>query len=282
MPERFARITEFTDPACPWAWSAEPMRARIDYLYGEQLEWRVRMVGLSEQRRGPQEGYDAEQMAQAIRAIARDHGMPIDTRPRPCAAASVPACRVVVATKVHRPEATRRVLRRLRMRNWSGEMLDEPATLRGAAVDAGIDPAELEGWLADPVVDEHLRRDMELARRPLASARVLDHKLANWSGGRRYTCPSYEIERLQDGVRIAVPGFQPFAVYDVVLANLVPGVDRRPPPAGPREVLEWSGVPMASEEIASVLGTDVFSVREELAHFARLTPVGADGFWVLP
>jgi len=24
------RITEYTDPGCPWAWSAEPFRRRLD------------------------------------------------------------------------------------------------------------------------------------------------------------------------------------------------------------------------------------------------------------
>lgn len=42
------RILEFTDPACPWAWSAEPFRRRIDWLYGDLVEWHLRMVGLSE------------------------------------------------------------------------------------------------------------------------------------------------------------------------------------------------------------------------------------------
>jgi hypothetical protein len=35
-------ITEFTDPGCPFAWSAEPARRRLQWLYGEQLEWRLR------------------------------------------------------------------------------------------------------------------------------------------------------------------------------------------------------------------------------------------------
>lgn len=26
------RVTEFTDPACPWAWSAEPFRRRLEWL----------------------------------------------------------------------------------------------------------------------------------------------------------------------------------------------------------------------------------------------------------
>ena len=93
---------------------------------------------------------------------------------------------------------------------------------------------------------------MATARHPMSAARVLDDKLANWSGGRRYTCPSYEIVRTSDGTRIAVPGFQPFAVYDVVTANLVPGVDRREPPDDVAEVLRWTGTPLASKEVAVV------------------------------
>ena len=88
----------------------------------------------------------------------------------------------------------------------------------------------------------------------MPAARVLDHKLANWSGGMRYTCPSYEIVRVTDGVRIAVPGFQPFAVYDVILANLVPDLGRRVPPGGVEEVLRWAGFPLASKEVAVLCG----------------------------
>ena len=34
-------ITEYTDPGCPWAYSAEPFRRRLTWLYGDRLEWRV-------------------------------------------------------------------------------------------------------------------------------------------------------------------------------------------------------------------------------------------------
>ena len=47
MAELCVRINEFTDPGCPWAYSAEPFRRRLSWLYGECLEWRVRMVGLA-------------------------------------------------------------------------------------------------------------------------------------------------------------------------------------------------------------------------------------------
>ena len=42
------RITEYTDPGCPWAWSAEPFRRRLQWLYGDSIEWRERMVGLAD------------------------------------------------------------------------------------------------------------------------------------------------------------------------------------------------------------------------------------------
>jgi predicted DsbA family dithiol-disulfide isomerase len=275
-------ITEYTDPGCPWAYSAEPFRRRLSWLYGERLEWRVRMVGLAE---SPEEyldrGFTPERQSSAFAMIAREHGMPIDTSVRARMAATVPACRAVVAAKLHAPDRTRRLLRRLRVRHFSGELLDDPQTIAGAARDAGIDPGVLERWTASSDVEEALREDMTGARQPIQAAQVLDEKLANWSGGRRYTCPSYEIVRVSDGVKIAVPGFQPFAVYDVVTANLVPDVDRRPPPESVEEVLRWTGTPLATKEVAVVCGIDFAEAREGLGRVAEEQHVGADGFWTL-
>ena len=119
----------------------------------------------------------------------------------------------------------------------------------------------------------------------MPAARVLDDKLANWSGGRRYTCPSYEICRVADDVRIAVPGFQPFAAYDVILANLVPG-HRAPRPAatsverGPR-----AGPARRSRrrEVAVVCDISHERARELLGQASPTrSHVGFDGFWTLP
>ena len=175
----------------------------------------------------------------------------------------------------------RRLLRRLRVRHFAGELLDEPETIAAAARDAGIDPAELERWTAGDDAEAALREDMAAARAPIDAARVLDEKLANWSGGRRYTCPSYEIERVSDGVEIAVPGFQPFAVYDVVTANLVPGLERRDPPESVEEVLRWTGTPLATKEVAVVCDIAFAEAREQLGRVAVEQHVGADGFWSL-
>jgi predicted DsbA family dithiol-disulfide isomerase len=114
-------ITEYTDPGCPWAYSAEPFRRRLSWLYGERLEWRTRLVGLAE---SPDEytdrGFTPERQAQAFATIAREHRMPIDTEQRPRMAATVPACRAVVAARLRAPGHERRLLRRLRVRHFSG------------------------------------------------------------------------------------------------------------------------------------------------------------------
>ncbi|MDX6726756.1 MAG: hypothetical protein QOK49_1561 [Baekduia sp.] len=276
-------ITEYTDPGCPWAFSAEPFRRRLSWLYGDQLEWDVRMVGLADSgQEMADKGFTPAVQSQAFRKISREHGMPIDTAERERMAATIPACRAVVAAQLHAPERMRSLLRRLRVRHFSGELLDAEATIDGAATDAGLDPATLRGWMAADDVQAALDRDMAAAREPSAAARVLDAKLANWSGGRRYTCPSYEIERKADGVRIAVPGFQPFPVYDVVTANLLPGLERRAAPATVQEVLAWTGTPLATKEVAVVCDIDFDDAREELSRVAVEQPVGFDGYWTLP
>jgi predicted DsbA family dithiol-disulfide isomerase len=277
------RITEFTDPGCPWAYSAEPVRRRLDWLYGDQVEWDVRMVVLAD---SPEEylerGFTPAKQASAYKKIARKYGMPIDTSERPRMAATRPACRAVVATRLHEPPLTYRLLRCLRVHNFAGDgLLDEPELLRLSAASAGVDWAELQHWMADPRVEEAVGADMLAAREPIGAARVLDNKLANWSGGRRYTCPSYEITRVADGVTIAVPGFQPFAVYDVVLANLVPGTDRRELPEDVAEALRWSATPLATREVAVLCDVEQPDAREQLGRVANERHVGSDGFWTL-
>jgi len=275
-------ITEYTDPGCPWAYSAEPFRLRLMWLYGDAIQWRRRMVVLTED---PQEDVDkgltTEDLSKGFYKIARDHGMPIDTSLRPRMGATVPACRAVVAARLHAPHAEVALLRAFRHRAMRGELLDEASTVEGAAADAGLDPADVDRWSAQDDVEQAMREDMAAAREPSCAARVLDERLADWSGGRRYTCPSYEIRRSADGVQIAVPGFQPFAAYDVVLANLLPGTERHAAPESVLEVLEWAGEPLATREVAVVMDIDHANAREELGRVAEEEHVGADGLWTV-
>lgn len=275
-------ITEFTDPTCPWAYSAEPFRLRLEWLFGDDVEWRQRMVVLSQTPEEPLEkGLTPERMAETFARIAHDHHMPIDTSVRPRTVASLPACQAVVGARRHDRDRSTALLRRLRVRYFGGDLIDEPEVLDAAAAEAGIDPAELSAWRAETESESQLGADMAEAREPMPAARVLDDKLANWSGGRRYTCPSYEIVRLSDRVRIAVPGFQPFPVYDVITANLVPGTERREPPASVEEVLAWAGKPLATQEVAVVCEIPLEHAREELGRVASECHQGSDGFWSL-
>src|SRR3954470_11579666 len=101
MADPDVRISEYTDPGCPWAFSAEPFRRRLNWLYGERVEWRPVLVGLADD---PQHyldmGFTPEKQAPSLKGIPRDPGMPIDTPPRPRMAAPMPACRAVVAARL--------------------------------------------------------------------------------------------------------------------------------------------------------------------------------------
>jgi len=282
LPEPSVEITEYTDPSCPWAYSAEPFRHRIGWLYEGNVSWEPRLVVLADSAADQAErGMTPERVAELHARIAHEHRMPIDTRPPARVAGTRDACRAVVAARVHSDRATtRKLLRRLRIRCFSGELLDDQATIHAAAADAGIG-AEIDEWIRDPAVEATLEADREAARTPIPAAKVLDHKLANWSGGRRYSCPSYEIRLIANGVTIAVPGFQPFAVYDTILANLVPGLERREPPTSVEEVLAWRGFPLSTQEVATVCDIPFEVAREELGRVGTQTFVGADGFWEL-
>jgi predicted DsbA family dithiol-disulfide isomerase len=274
-------ITEFTDPACPFAWSAEPFRRRLEWLYGDQLSWSVRMVGLSSKVE-ENSGFTPEKLSSALRSLAERHHMPMDTAVRPRMSATVPACRAVVATRLHDPERERAMLRRLRVRHFAGEPLDEPETLGRAASDVGIEPSDLGSWMSEEATGQALEEDLELARHPTPEAVALKHKLASWSGGWRYTCPSYEIVRAADGARLSAPGFQPLLAYEVAIGNLLPSAERRDDPESVEQVLAWAGEPLASIEVATVCGIELDDAREQLGRVAEEQHLGFDGLWWLP
>jgi predicted DsbA family dithiol-disulfide isomerase len=277
------RIDEFTDPGCPWAFSAEPGRLRLRWLYGDAIDWHPRMVVLS---RSPDEyeakGFTPELMAQGMADIQRRFDMPIDPRPRPRMAATVHACRAVVAARLHFPDREQALLRRLRIHAMAGDLFDEPAVIARAASEAGIDPMRLLRALRDdPEVQRELEADAAAARRPTPPALALDHKLAPAENGGRYTCPSYEITRPATGARFDVPGFQPVAVYEAAIANLAPELGRRATPDSVEEVLEWAGEPLATAEVAAICEIEHAEARTELARVAREDAVGPDGWWTL-
>ena len=275
-------VREFTDPACPFAFSAEPAIWRLRWLFGDGLKWEKRMVVLSE---SPDDylakGFTPDLQSAGLKDLQARYGMPIDWRLRPRMTATVHAARAVVAARLNQPADEWRILRALRVRHMAGEMIDEQATIDAAARDAGIEPAALRRWLEDPAVEQTLRDDMRAARRPSSASLAQVHKLASTpDGGARYTCPSFELTG-PDGRRADIPGFQPVEVYEAAIANLDPALERRPAPESVEQLLRWAEVPLATVEVAAVVGLEPAEARAELARVADETPVGPDGYWTL-
>ncbi len=278
-------VTEFTDPGCPFAFSAEPWRWRIRWLYADHdIAWSHRMVVLArDAEEYADKGLTPEMIAGGARQLSAAHGMPMSTAVRDRVPGTLPACTAVVATRLHAPEHEAAMLRRLRLRQFNGENLDDPSTIAHAAQDVGLDPDAVAGWMEEPDVRATVEADATAARHPAPAALVLDHKLAGWEHGRRYTCPSYElVPAAGEPATQAVPGFQPWAVYDVALANLLPGVERRPDAESVTEALAWAGEPMAAVEVAALCGIDRDAATEQLqASDARSIPWGNGELWEL-
>jgi 2-hydroxychromene-2-carboxylate isomerase len=269
-------IAHYTDPACPFAFSAEPVRWRLRWHYGDQLRWTDRMIVLT------LEPGHAERLAEGAPELQRRYGMPINPSPYPRPASSEPASRAVVAARLHAPERQERLLRALRVGTMAGGLLDDPELIAAAARDAELDPDELARWSETDEVRQALAEDIAAARSPAPAARALDDKLGGPREERRYTAPSYEITDPQRGRMAAIPGFNPPEVYETAIANLAPTLLRRPRPANVAELLEWAGEPLATAEVAMVFRLDIDKARHKLQAVATPTPAGADYYWTLP
>jgi predicted DsbA family dithiol-disulfide isomerase len=273
-------ITHFTDPACPFAFSAEPHRLRLRWHYGDGLEWRTRMVVLT------REPGEAEKLREGAPGLQRKFGMPIHLDPYPRPASSEPACRAVVAARLNAPDDEDALLRFLRVRTMAGGLLDDPALINAAAVDAGIDPAELASWVASEETGAALEADAAASRKPAVAARALAHKLGGPPEARRYSTPSYEFRGVGDGAdpgaEIVVPGFTPVEAYEVAIANLAPELERRPAPDDVVELLDWAPYPLATAEVVAITGLGEAHARAALGRVADPIPSGADFYWRLP
>ncbi len=195
-----ARVTvrHFTDPGCPFGFSAERQRHRLLWLYGDQIHWELHLIVLSEEKR-------EWKASEGMRRLQLLYGMPIDWRERLWGPATIHACRAVVAARLRWPDRADALLRRLRVLSMGGALLDDSDTLEIAAEQAGLPVKELAAYCAEPEVERALRADMAAARNPAPGA--LAHKLGGPPGARRYSPPSYELVAGDDQFTLA--GFFP-------------------------------------------------------------------------
>jgi 2-hydroxychromene-2-carboxylate isomerase len=251
-------VTHFSDPACPWAYSAGPAFAVLRWRYGAQLEWRHAMIGLGETREHyRRRGMTGESQARTYRNFRR-RGMPFATAPRERPHATWPMCRVVVAARRLAPEREWAVFRALQLAQFTSTLtLDEPAAIEEAlAWVPGIDAAALVAASTESETEEHFAADRALARSAAGGATDFQGRSATTPEGEiRFTAPSL-VFTAADGRSLEVGGFQPLEAYDVCIANIDVSLQRRDEASSPDDVAElldsepWG---LTTREVAAVM-----------------------------
>ena len=248
--------------------------------YGDGLDITRRMIVLTENSASFEErGLSREMVAGNAKRLRTSSGMPMLTEPPERLAATIQACRAYVGARIHEPARADMLLRSLRRRAFSeGQPLDQLETIHGAGADAGFESETVDAWLEDEYVGTALAEDMAATRAPAPEALALSHRLSGSAGGLRYSTASAVFER--GDRRVVMPGFQPFAVYEVAVANVAPDLERRPTAKASDEVLSWAPYPLATAEVAELRGIGVDEARDELrAAGAELTEAAGDGYW---
>src|SRR3954452_17221356 len=93
-------VVHFTDPGCPWAYSARPAHARLRCRFGDQLAWRLVMIGLSESPEAyAARGYSPVRSALGRRGFRDRFGMPMLLAAKTALSGTSRACRAIVAVR---------------------------------------------------------------------------------------------------------------------------------------------------------------------------------------
>jgi protein-disulfide isomerase-like protein with CxxC motif len=250
-------VIEYSDPGCPWAYSANPALAALRFRYADQLSWRLVMIGLTEDAdQYVQRGYTPARSARGYQRFAR-WGQPFTRAPKARMAATARMCRAVVATRLAAPELERDAFRALQFGQFTTtRVMDEDASVLEALrfVD-GLDAEAIVAALDDPAVSEAYEADRAEARTAEGGPTHFQGKHAASDGPVRYTAPSLILST--DGRSLEGGGFQPLEAYDVLIANLDPTLDRRPVAGEPLEALREFPSGLTTAEVAAVMTADL-------------------------
>jgi 2-hydroxychromene-2-carboxylate isomerase len=284
------QITHFSDPGCPWAWSASPALSALHWRYGDQLDWRHVMIGLTEngavyERRG----YTPESQARGYRRF-RERGMPFATEPRERIHGTWPMCRVVVATRRLAPAREHAVFRALQFAQFTSTLLlEDPDDLRKAiAWVPGIDADAIIAAATDPETERLFAADRDEARSAQGGPTEFQGKSANTDGRVRFTAPSVTLSNGEETLEAG--GFQSFEVYDAMVANLDTSLARRAPTEDVAEILPFFPDGLTTAEVAQIRTEDKYTPDLQAAEdalialaasgAARRKPFGHDALWV--
>jgi 2-hydroxychromene-2-carboxylate isomerase len=282
--------TLFSDPGCPWAYSANPALRVIEWRYGEQLDWRLVMVGLTEEASEyEQRGYTPLGGALGRASFRSRYGMPFSAAPKARVSATSRACRVVVAARLDHPGSEWSVFRALALANFTTPLLlDDDGQLGEALRNVrGVDADALVRRIDAPDVIEAYQHDRHETRMAAGSAAELQGKTATTDGPVRFTAPTVVLS--SNGTRVVAGGFQPVEAYDVLVANLDPTLDREPPPDGPLPLLERFTDGLTTQEVAALMAgnnehpdraaAEAGLLELVAAGSAVRTPIGDDALW---
>jgi predicted DsbA family dithiol-disulfide isomerase len=270
--------TLYTDPACPWAYSANPAFRVLEWRYGDQLAWRLVLIGLREDAAGLLErGYDPARSALGHLRFRQRYGMPFAATPKERLAGTGRGCRAVVAARLLDPGSEWQVVRALQLANFTTPLLLDDADLIRDALRGveGIDADAIADRLDDPEVIEAYEHDRAEARTASGTAAEAQGKTSTSDGPVRFTAPSIVFER--DGQRLVAGGWQPLLAYDVLLANLDPALRRTPPPDTPGPLFERFTDGLTTAEVAALLADGPDPVPGLQAAEEALLQLVADG-----
>ncbi len=286
------KAIHFTDPACPWAYSARPAHARLRWRFGDQIDWQLVLIGLSESAEAYEaRGYTPERLLDTQHRFSARFGMPYSFELKPRMSATSRACRAIVAARELDPALGEAALRALQLMHFTtAELLDDDESLRATlSAVAGLDADSVVASIDDPQVVDLYEADRAHARAAEGSPTHAQDRFSTSDGPVRYTAPSVIFERA-DGDALEVGGFQPFEAYDTALANLDVTLKRRPAPASALEALDTFPEGLTTAELASVMrpsdlvDADFDATTAELAELAATgaverEPAGADAVW---
>jgi 2-hydroxychromene-2-carboxylate isomerase len=254
MGKPMLTVTHMADPGCPWAYSAFPAISALRWRYGDQIEWRVVTIGLSETTEAyERRGYTPARMAKTPVRFAR-YGMPFVLGPRERVVSTGRACRAIVAARELGGQARAYAVLRALSLAWftTTLLLDEDEAIEKALAGAGItEAAEIVAAISGEEVERAYQRDREEARSAEGSPSSLQRRTAQSDGPERYTAPSLFFER--DGHRLEAGGHQPLAAYDVLVANLAPELERPDGSGDPLAVLSEFPDGLTTREVSTIL-----------------------------
>ncbi len=271
-------VTHVSDPGCPWAYSAAPHHAVLQWRYGDQLAWRLALIGLAETSADyDARGYSPGSNVLGYHRTFRRLGMPFDTQPRERNIGTGRACRAIVAARLLDPAAALPVFRALQLARFTTTTLfDTDEGLRAALARAPqVDADAVLAAIGDPATEAAYQEDRALVRTAAGSPTEFQGKAADTDGAVRYTAPSLLFAH-RDGRTLEAGGYQPVEAYDVVIANLDPGLERRPPGEDVGEILRAFPYPLTTREVAAVMAPHLTPPDDRAAETA-LIGAAADG-----